>query len=315
MTQKITVALLSGGTSTEREVSIRSGNEVFRALDRETYEVRRYDPKTDLPRLLADARKIDIAMVLLHGINGEDGTVQGLLDLLKIPYQCSGPLGSAVAMHKLAAKHLYESAGIPVPPYLSFKKTDAVDINRCADRLGLPLVIKPVRGGSSIGMGIEDSRDNLPAAFERAFAHDDTVLVEAYIRGIEITGGVIGNEDLEALPIIEIVPKKTHSFFDYEAKYQAGETQEICPARIRADFTQRAQDLAIKAHRALFCEGYSRTDMIIRDEEIFVLETNTVPGMTSNSLLPKAAGVAGMSFSRLLDRLIELGLKRHHRWG
>jgi D-alanine-D-alanine ligase len=313
MKKKITVALLSGGTSTEREVSIQSGDEVFRALDRRKYTVRRYDPKTDIPRLLSDAQTIDIAMVVLHGINGEDGTVQGLLDLLNIPYQCSGPLGSSIAMNKLASKYLYEKAGIPVPACLSFNKKDAVDIERCVNRLGLPLVIKPASGGSSIGMSIEGSRDNLPAAFETAFAHDDTVLVEEYISGIEITGGVIGNQDLEALPIIEIVPKDAHAFFDYEAKYQAGETQEICPARINADLTRRAQSLAMRAHRALFCEGYSRTDMIIRNDEIFVLESNTIPGMTSNSLLPKAARAAGMSFSQLLDRLIELGIKRHHK--
>ncbi len=310
MNKKIRVAVLSGGTSTEREVSLKSGEEVIRALDPEKYSINRYDPKTDIPRLLAEAGEIDIAMVVLHGVNGEDGTVQGLLDLLRIPYQCSGPLGSAVAMHKLAAKYLYEKAGIPVPPYLSFNKTDALDLDQCIRRLGLPLVIKPVRGGSSIGLCIEESRENLPAAFDKAFAHDETLLVEKYIPGVEITGGVIGNEDLEALPLIEIVPEKTHLFFDYEAKYQPGETQEICPARISPELTRRAQALAVKAHRSLFCEGYSRTDMIIHGDDIFVLETNTIPGMTSNSLLPKAAAAAGMSFSGLLDRLIELGLKR-----
>jgi len=145
---------------------------------------------------------------------------------------------------------------------------------------------------------------------DKAFVEDDEILVETFIKGIELTGGVIGNETLQALPIIEIIPDDSHEFFDYDAKYTAGVTQEICPARIDDAMTEKAQACAKKAHRAIFCKGYSRTDMILMDEEIYVLETNTIPGMTPTSLLPQAAEAAGISFSELLDRLIELSLEK-----
>jgi D-alanine-D-alanine ligase len=311
MEKKIAVALLSGGTSSEREVSLSSGNQVLEALDKTRYNVFKYDPKTDISRLAADAQKIDIALVILHGINGEDGTVQGLLELLNIPYQCSGPLGSSIAMNKLASKRIYEQSGIPTPAYLSFKTKDSIDVADCIRRLGLPVVVKPVSGGSSIGMSIARSEKDLPKALGKAFEFDDTVLLEKFIKGTEITGGVIGNKKLEALPIVEIIPKENYDFFDYTAKYTAGETSEICPAQINDTLTQKARNLAKKAHCALFCKGCSRTDMIIQEDEIYVLETNTIPGMTPESLLPLAARTAGMDFSQLLDRLIELGLEQH----
>ena len=320
MKHKMTVALLSGGTSPEREVSLTSGNQVQAALDQKKYHVRRYDPKTDIPRLIAEASRIDVALVMLHGSPGEDGSVQGLLDLLGIPYQCAGVLGSAVSMNKLASKQLYVQNQIPTPDFNIFQKKKAVsgmdmemDITACIERLGLPLVVKPGSGGSSIGMGIVQSADDLFPALENAFTYDDTVLAEAYVRGTEITGAVIGNRRLEALPIIEIVPKTSHAFFDYQAKYTAGETEEICPARISEKLAEKAGDLAKKAHQALFCKGYSRTDMIISgnsaDADIYVLETNTIPGMTPASLLPIAARAAGMGFSDLIDRLIALALE------
>jgi D-alanine-D-alanine ligase len=309
MEKKIAVALLSGGTSSEREVSLSSGNQVFEALDKTRYNVFKYDPKTDIPKLVADAQKIDIALVILHGVKGEDGTVPGLLDLLNIPYQCSGPLGSAIAMNKLASKRIYEQSGIPTPAFLSFKIKDRIDVTECVQRLGSPVVVKPVSGGSSIGMTIARSEKDLSMALEKAFEFDDTVLLEEYMSGTEITGGVIGNKKLEALPLVEIIPKENYDFFDYTAKYTAGETSEICPARINETLTQKASDFAKKAHNALFCKGYSRTDMIIKEDEVYVLETNTIPGMTPESLLPLAAKAAGMDFGQLLDRLIELGLE------
>lgn len=311
MDQKLTVALLSGGTSTERDVSIAGGNQVYDALSLNGYRVRRYDPATDIPRLISDAPMIDIAMIILHGTGGEDGTVQGLLDLLKIPYQSSGPLGSAVAMNKLASKRFYLQAGIPVPAYLSFSAGDRIDIDACIERLGLPMVVKPASGGSSIGMDIVRSRERLQAAFDKAFSLDDTLLLEEYIAGTEITGAVLGNQRLEALPLVEIIPEKHHDFFDYEAKYKKGETREICPARISESLTEKAKSLAKKAHEALFCKGYSRTDMMVRGDAIYVLETNTIPGMTPASLLPLAANAAGMNFGQLIDRLISLGLEKH----
>jgi D-alanine-D-alanine ligase len=307
--KKITVALISGGVSSEREVSQKSGDQVNDALDNAKYNVVRYDPKTDLLRLVSDSPGIDAALIILHGQYGEDGTVQGLLDLLNIPYQGSGVLGSAIAMNKIASKQLYEQSGLPVPPYLVIRKGDRVNPETCIRMLGMPLVIKPVSGGSSIGVSIVRSEESFREALKTAFAHDNSVLIESFIDGIEITGGVIGNEKLKALPIIEIVPDKKFEFFDYTAKYTTGATKEICPARIDEALSLKAQTFAKMAHKALFCRGYSRTDMILAGKDIFILETNTIPGMTANSLLPIAAKTAGMSFSELLDRLIELSME------
>ncbi len=308
--KKLTIALLSGGISSEREVSINSGNQVYEALDQDKYDVLRYDPKTDLTKLVNDAPRIDAALIILHGPYGEDGTVQGLLDLLDIPYQGSGVLGSSVAMNKLISKQLYTQAGLPIPPYLSIKKGELIDTEEYVKRLGLPLVIKPVEGGSSVGMTIVKDEADLKNAFELAFEYDSTVLMEAYITGMEITGGVLGNQNPEALPLIEIVPDKSYEFFDYEAKYTAGATREICPARIDDSIAEKAQTYAVMSHSVLFCEGYSRTDMILdKKNDLFILETNTIPGMTATSLFPQAAAVYGLDFSRLLDRLIELSIE------
>ncbi len=307
--KKLNIALLSGGISSEREVSLNSGNQVFDALDKEKYTVARYDPKTDIDRLVSDASEIDAALIILHGPYGEDGTVQGLLDLLNIPYQGSGVLGSALAMNKIVSKQLYEDSGIPIPPYISFKRGDSVDSEACIKKTGLPLVVKPADGGSSIGMSIVRTEDSLEDAISKAFDYGNTILIEEYIKGIELTVGVIGNDDLQALPVIEIIPDKNHDFFDYEAKYTAGVTEEICPARIDDVLAEKAMSYAKNAHKALFCRGYSRTDMILRNGDLFVLETNTIPGMTQTSLLPLAAKTAGIGFSQLLDRLIELGIE------
>jgi D-alanine-D-alanine ligase len=310
--EKLTIALLSGGISSEREVSISSGDQVYDALDHNKYDVIRYDPKTDLPQLVADASKIDAALIILHGPYGEDGTVQGLLDLLDIPYQGSGVLGSSLGMNKLASKYLYETSGLLVPSYVVIGKKDTIDADACVQRLGLPLVVKPVGSGSSVGISIVKSKDLLKEAVDKAFEQDSMVLIEAHIDGIELTGGVIGNDQLEALPIIEIVPSESFDFFDYEAKYTAGATNEICPARIDDVMTKKSQEIAKTAHKALFCKGYSRTDMILKGQDIYVLETNTIPGMTATSLLPLAAGEAGIPFGQLLDRLIELSIEGHN---
>jgi len=309
--KKLTLALLSGGVSSERKVSICGGDQVYAALDKEKYSVIRYDPKTDLNRLVANASAIDFALIILHGSFGEDGTIQGLLDLLNIPYQGSGVIGSAVAMNKLVSKKLYKQSSIPFPPYIAVNQYDRIDPEECAGQLGMPLVVKPVSGGSSIGMSIVRSMDLLKSAVNDAFAFDKTVIIEKYIKGIEITGSVIGNDKPEALPVVEIVPDKDHDFFDFHAKYTTGITQEICPARIDDAISDKAKTYAKMAHKALFCRGYSRTDMILDDKNIYILETNTIPGMTETSLLPLAAKTAGISFSRLLDKLIELGIKKH----
>lgn len=311
--QKTTLALLSGGISSEREVSLNSGAQVLEALDKDKYEVRRYDPKSDLPKLMADADQIDAALIILHGPYGEDGTVQGLLDLLDIPYQGSGVLGSALAMNKLVAKQLYETAGLPVAPYVMVHGKNQIKPEAIEVQLGLPVVVKPIEAGSSVGMSIVRSIDALSGALALGFEHGRSVMIEAYVDGVEVTGGVLGNDELEALPLIEIIPDEAHEFFDYEAKYTAGVTQEICPARISSELTAKAQQYAMTAHKALHCRGYSRTDMILRDDELYVLETNTIPGMTATSLFPQAARAAGYSFGQLLDKLVQLSIENHQR--
>jgi D-alanine-D-alanine ligase len=311
--QKKTIALIFGGISSEREVSLNSGKQVLSALDEEKYNIRTYDPKTDISRLVTDAAEIDCALIILHGPYGEDGTVQGLLDLLDIPYQGAGVLGSAVAMNKLLSKHLYECAGLSVPPYVVVRREAAIDMDRIVATLGLPVVVKPVETGSSVGMTIVRDGVALPAAVDKALGFGPTAMIEAYISGKEITCGVLGNNDLEALPLIEIIPGDQYEFFDYEAKYRPGATQEICPAQIDESLTRRAQACALAAHKALYCQGYSRTDMILKDDEFYVLETNTIPGMTVTSLFPQSAQAAGLSFSALLDRLIDLGIQARRR--
>lgn len=311
MTRKQTIALIAGGISAERQISLDSADQVFRTLNKDKYEIIRYDPRTDIARIVADAPHIDAALIILHGPFGEDGTVQGLLELLDIPYQGSGVLGSALAMNKVATKQIYEKADIPVPPYLVLKPSDKTEIKALEKLPGFPVVVKPGEAGSSVGMSVVKHKKEIKAAVKLAFKYDSTVLCEKYIDGIELTCGIIGNETLKALPLIEIIPDQNHDYFDYEAKYTAGLTQEICPARINKDLTAKAKDYAIRAHKALFCRGYSRTDMILANQEIYVLETNTIPGMTPNSLFPQAALQAGLSFSDLLDELIRLGIQAH----
>lgn len=307
--KKIKLALLSGGVSSEREVSLNGGAQVYEALDKERYDIVRYDPAMDLADLVNDAGTIDAALLILHGSYGEDGTVQGLLDLLGIPYQGAGVLGSSVAMNKFVSKRLYRQAGIPTPEFLSFSREDKVNLSFCVDQLGLPMVVKPVSAGSSVGMSIVKQAGELGPALVKAFEQDSAVLLEAYVKGLELTCAVIGNNDIEALPVIEILPGEGHEFFDYDAKYVAGRTQEICPARIDESVRKRVQALAVEAHKALFLRGYSRTDMILSENGVTVLETNTIPGMTKTSLLPQAAKAGGYSFTRLLDRLIELAME------
>ena len=307
---KLRLALIAGGVSAEREVSLRGAAGVEQALNRDRYEVVRYDPATDLARIAADAANIDAAFILLHGVHGEDGTIQGFLDLLGIPYQGAGVLGSALAMDKNLAKVMYRLAGLPVAPWVMVEPGDLRDSGRIESAVGLPCVVKPVRQGSSIGMSIVRTRDQLPAALELALRHDGEVMVEAFLKGRELTAGVLGNSELTALPLIEIIPDSRYDFFNYEAKYQPGATREVCPAPVSETVRARAQDYAVRAHRSLQLRGYSRTDMILVGEELYLLETNTIPGMTPTSLLPQAAAEAGLPFAALLDRLIELALER-----
>ncbi len=307
--KKIRVALLMGGFSNEREISLKSGEEVNKALDPERYQVKKYDLRDDLPKLVAEARDIDVAFIALHGRYGEDGTVQGLLELLRIPYQGSGVLGSALAMNKVMTKALYRLAELPVAKDLVLRKGEGWDVEIVEKELGWPVVIKPSCEGSSIGVHLAWNKKELQELVEKTFFLDREILLEEYLPGREITAGVIGNESLTALPVVEIIPESKYPFFNYEAKYKEKATREICPASLPDHLSAQAQDLAIKAHKALKLRGYSRTDMICSGENLYLLETNTIPGMTKTSLLPLAAKAAGMDFGTLLDRLISLALE------
>lgn len=308
--KKLHIALVAGGTSGERQVSLNGAAAVEKALDPQKYLVRRYDPATDLARLAADAPEIDFAFILLHGLYGEDGTMQGFLELLGIPYQGSGVLGSAIAMDKHLAKELYRLNGLPVADWLIISGGEPVNGAVLVERFDLPVVIKPVHEGSSLGLTLARTMEELLAGIDRALSHDSHVMVEKYIKGRELTVGVLGNSEVEPLPVIEIVPGEGFAFFDYDAKYKPGATDEICPARISADLTARAQQYGVAAHRALRLRGYSRTDMILApDGSMYLLETNTIPGMTATSLMPQAAAVHGLAFPQFLERLIDLGME------
>ena len=315
---KMRVALLAGGLSGEREVSLRGAEAVAAALDPDKFVVRRFDPAHDLAALAATAGEIDFAFIVLHGVGGEDGTLQGMLDLLGIAYQGSGVLGSAVAMDKDLAKELYKIAGLPVADWLTLTpgQAEAADAEAIIARLGLPLVVKPVREGSSLGLSIARDKAALIAGIDRAggggrAGAKRAVMIERFIPGRELTVGVIGNDRLEALPVVEIVPGAQYEFFDYEAKYQPGASEEICPAPVSDEIRDQAQDYAMRAHQALRLSGYSRTDMRLDpDGNLYLLETNTIPGMTETSLLPRMAAAHGLSFARLLEKLIELGMER-----
>lgn len=313
---KLNVALLAGGRSGEREVSLMGAAGVEKALDPEKFNVTRYDPLTDLVKIAADASEIDFAFILLHGLWGEDGTVQGYLDLLDIPYQGAGVLGSALAMDKNLAKELYQLNGLPVAAWRTVTNENDYTENELVESLGLPLVIKPVCDGSSLGMTIVKNKAELISAIRTALKNGDRAMIERFIKGREITVGVLGNDEPVALPLIEIIPGDEFTFFDYTAKYQPGATREICPAEVDPELTAKAQEYGVVAHRALQLRGYSRTDMIISEAgEIFILETNTIPGMTPTSLFPQAADEYGLNFSALLEKLIQLGLEGRRRDG
>lgn len=261
---------------------------------------------------------IDVAFLALHGKYGEDGTLQGFLDLIGVPYTGSGTLASALAMDKVMAKKILEAERIPTPHGCSVRRGAS---RRPLALMEPPLVVKPSKQGSSVGMTMVQDRAQLDAAIDEGLRHDDEVLVEERIMGTEVTVGVLGrlsgddavrdgvlvSGDVEALPVVEIVPKR--EFFDYSAKYDPDQCEEICPARIASDISREAQKLAIAAHRALRCRGYSRTDIILSSRGPVVLEVNTLPGMTINSLLPKAAQAAHISFGELLHRIIQLAMK------
>ena len=311
MKNKIRVAVLAGGWSGEREVSLKSGNAVYNALNRERYDVTTYDPRDDLGLLIKKRAEIDVAFILLHGKFGEDGRVQGMLDILDIPFVGSGVLASAMAMNKKIAKDVFRGVGLRVADEVILKQGESFSVDRLMDRLGTSVVIKPVSEGSSLGISIANGREEILEGTEKAFQYDREVMAEEYLDGREITCCVLGNRVLETLPVVEIVPDGSHAFFDYEAKYKPGVTNEICPAPIAPALAEEASSCAKKAHRVLKCSVWSRSDMIIRDEALYLLETNTIPGMTETSLFPLAARAAGMTLSDLLDKLIICSLEQY----
>ena len=305
--KKKVIAVLMGGTSSEREISLLSGKEIVHVLQkRRNFEVKIYDPKNDLKKLIQEKDKIDFAIPILHGPQGEDGKIQGFLEVFSIPYTFSDVEASVLGMDKYVQKKLYQHSGILTAPFFLLTKDDwQKQIAQIPKSFfNEKIVIKPNQNGSSFAIFIVKGLVQVKKYLPKVFAYDKEILLEKYIKGKEITVAVLGKSDrAQALPVVEIVPPG--EFFDYQCKYD-GSTQEIVPARIPQKLTQKAKDYAIKVHRLLGCSGVTRTDMIIQNSKIYVLEINTIPGFTKESLVPKAAAVAGISFDDLVLKLIEL---------
>lgn len=318
------IAVLAGGTSAERPVSLQSGRQVYAALVRRGHNVEWWDVKSQLidgpagavVRGLTDiagnpSTFPDVVFIALHGPDGEDGTVQGFLEVLGIPYTGSKVLASSLAMDKVRAKTMFAASGIPVAAHLVFHRDDIASrssVRKIEQDLGVPCVVKPVRQGSSFGTSVVKDVSDLPRALRLAAKYDDQILVEEFIPGREITVACIGKSTIATLPIVEIVTES--GFFDYTSKYATDEhaAKELVPADLEASEAEEAANLALECHGSLGCCGYSRTDMIISEHGIYVLETNTLPGMTETSLFPKAAAAVGMSFDTLVERIVELAV-------
>lgn len=296
------IGVLMGGMSSEREISLKTGTHIYNTLKDAGYNAVAIDVGKDIARRLEE-EKIDVAFIALHGKYGEDGTVQGLLELIGIPYTGSGVLGSALSMDKAASKEIFERHQISTPVYEVITKKDYEA--GYTVMLDLPVVVKPVAGGSTIGVSIVNRADELEGAIEGALKYDDRVLIEKFVDGMLLTVGVLGDT---ALPVIEICPKK--GFYDYESKYTAGMTEYFVPARISKKKLEECQRIALKCHRVIRCKGVTRTDMIMDiAQNIFVLEINTIPGMTETSLIPIAAKGIGMEFKDLVLKILEEAVK------
>lgn len=306
--EKIKLALLAGGISGEREVSLKTGKQIFEALDKEKYEIFRYDPEMDLERFASDAfsGKFDVVFPALHGPFGEDGKLQGMLDMIGIPYVFSGCLASALAMNKDKAKIIAKNIGIKVIESVVIEKSELDERKSEIEKIGFPVVIKPIELGSSVGMSIAKNKEDLEEGIELAFKHDKIVMFEKYIKGRELTVPVMGTTQLVALPVIEIIPKNS-DWFDYEAKYVAGACEEICPAKIIDELRDELQSQSVNIFKEIGCKDLARADFIWdnREDKIYFLEINTIPGMTATSLAPQSAKEAGMEFPDFLDKLIE----------
>ncbi len=303
------VAILAGGLSGEREISLASGKGAQKALTEAGFKVTVLDPanKDDLKTLIDT--DFDVAFLCLHGRKGEDGVIQGFLETIGLPYTGSGVLSSALAMDKNEAKAIYERAQIKTPCSITLLKDEPYDINEIIEKVGDHCVVKAATEGSSLGIFIVEGAEELGKAIVDVFDYDKAALVESYVGGMELTVAVLGSEDAYALPIIEIIPQ--NDSYDFESKYTLGGAQHICPARLSESDSNEIKELAVRAHKALGCSGISRSDFILDDEgNAWILETNTIPGMTETSLLPDAAKAMGLSFPEVCTLLIQDALDR-----
>jgi D-alanine-D-alanine ligase len=305
------VAVLKGGRSLERQVSLRSGARVQDALERLGHEVVPIDVGPDLvPSLTAEAP--DVAFIALHGRDGEDGTVQELLEVMGITYTGSGVSACIRAADKVLTKHAMRDHGIPTPDFYAFNETAfetlgaAQALPAIEERLAFPIVVKPARGGSALGIKFARTAADVPGALVSAFSYDRKVLLERYVRGRELAVSVLDSAPgPEVLPIVEAVPQQ-EDFYDFEARYEIGRTRFECPASLDDAVAARAAELAVESYSLLGCAGFARVDLMMDAEtaELFVLEVNPIPGLTETSLLPQAAEAAGISFDGLVERVL-----------
>jgi D-alanine-D-alanine ligase len=306
------VAVLKGGRSLERQVSLRSGARVEDALERLGHEVVALDVGQDLIERLREASP-DVAFIAMHGRDGEDGTVQELLEILDIPYTGSGVLACVRATDKVLAKHLMIEAGIPTPEFFAFSETAFRELGAAdalpaiEERLDFPIVVKPSSQGSALGIKFARSAADVPAALVAAFSYDSRVLLERYVDGRDLAVSIL---DGEALPVVEAVPTGD-GFYDFEARYEIGRTEFVCPATLPDGVTEEAQELALRTYELLGCSAFGRVDLMLgAGGGLTVLEANPIPGLTETSLLPQAAEAAGISFDELVGRIVELALER-----
>jgi D-alanine-D-alanine ligase len=307
------IAVLKGGSSLERQVSLRSAARVQDALERLGHDVVPIDVGGDLvDRLRLESP--DAAFIALHGVGGEDGTVQELLEILGIPYTGSGVLACMRSMDKVLAKHLLLEAGIPTPEFFAFNETAFKGLGAAGalpaieGQLDFPIVVKPAAQGSALGIKFARTAADVPGALVAAFSYDTRVLLERYVRGRDLGVSVLEGS---ALPVVEAVPQD-EAFYDFESRYEIGRTTFVCPADLPEPITARAQALAVATYDLLGCHGVARVDMMLEEatSDLFVLETNVIPGMTDTSLLPQAAEAAGIAFEALVERMVELAFER-----
>jgi D-alanine-D-alanine ligase len=297
--KKKKIAVMMGGLSREREISMKTGKAILKALTEKGYTVIPVDVGDGIAEKLIN-EKIECAFLALHGRFGEDGTIQGMLELMRIPYTGSGVLASALAMHKIMSKKFFLCEKIPTPRFEVFQREETKKGHPKKVSLPLPVVVKPAREGSTIGVSIVRKDEELDPALKTAGEYDEEILVEEFMKGREITVGILENIPL---PVIEIAPKS--GFYDYHSKYTKGETEYILPARIPREKYLYAQEISLKAFQELGCSSVGRVDLMTdEDENPFVIDVNTMPGMTETSLLPKAASYAGIPFEDLVERIL-----------